>query len=213
MPSVAQSKMWYIRVTGSHEYLRPKINLMREWVDFSGMFVGLHHVDKEDSNPHCHIALKLHTNLQKQSLDTRVKKLFDVSGAQYSSKVWDGDSRALSYMYHDEKVEIFNFLGLTDAEIAELKRTNEIVMAQVAVAKEKAGYKVIDYVLSKLSDGVTRYEIFECILGAVEDGLFHHPGGLLNRYILECELLLHKNSSKQVRDKIKASQWALLRLD
>lgn len=213
MPSVAKSKNWYIRVTGSHEFIRQKLPELQATIGYSGMFVGLHKPDNNDDNEHCHIALKLSLELQKQSLDTRIKKIFGVSGANYSSKVWDGDNRALSYMYHEEKAEIINKLGLSDAEISELKRTNEIVQKQVELAKEKASHKILDYALSKCDVSMSRYEIGEVILTAVMDGLFHHPGTFrLNTYILEVELLLYKDAPKKDKSKIIQSQLALLKL-
>lgn len=213
MPSVAKSKMWYIRVTGPHEFLRQKLPTIQSWIDYSGMFVGLHNPDKDNENPHCHIALKIHSEIQKQSLDTRVKKLFDVSGAQYSSKVWDGDSRALSYMYHDEKAEIINKLGLTDAELEELKRTNGLVQEQVELAKEKASHKILDYAVSKCNTTMSRHEIGAVILRAVMDGLFHHPGPYrLVNYILEVELLLRKESPQEEKERIIYQQLNLLKL-
>lgn len=213
MPSIAKSKNWYIRVTGPHEFLRQKLPELQASIGYSGMFVGLHNPDGNDENPHCHIALKMSIELQKQSLDTRIKKIFAVSGAQYSSKVWDGDTRALSYMYHEEKAEIINKLGLTDTEIDELRRTNTIVQKQVELAKEKASHKILDYALSKCNSSMSRFEIGEVILRAVMSGLFHHPGPYrLVNYILETELLLHKDSHKDDQNKIIYAQLRDLKL-
>lgn len=213
MPSIAKSKNWYIRVTGPHEFLRQKLPELQASIGYSGMFVGLHNPDGNDENPHCHIALKMSIELQKQSLDTRIKKIFAVSGAQYSSKVWDGDTRALSYMYHEEKAEIINKLGLSDTELDELRRTNTIVQKQVELAKEKASHKILDYALSKCNPAMSRFEIGEVILRAVMHGLFHHPGPYrLVNYILETELLLHKDSHKDEQNKIIYAQLRDLKL-
>lgn len=214
MPSIAKSKSWYIRITAPHSFIKDKLNIMKGWIDFSGMFVGLHNPDKDDENPHCHIALKILSEIQKQSLDTRIKKLFEVSGAQYSSKVWDSDTRALAYMYHDEKAEIINLLGLTDAEISELRRTNELVQKQVAVAKEKSSHKILDYAVSKCDTSSTQSDIGYVILKAIGDGLFHHPGPFrLKAYILEVELILRKDSPARERDQIIWKQLRDLNLN
>lgn len=188
MPSVAKSNSWYIRITAPHEHIHNKLKDVRGWFDYIGDMSGFH-IGGRTGKPHVHIALRLKTELQKQSLDARFKKLFDVKGADYSSKVWDGDNKALSYMYHDESGSVENRLGLSEAEVSDLQRMNSIVQETVKVAKEKASYKIVEYVLEKIKEsGIqwTKYEIGWCIQQAIYSGRFHEPGDYqLERYINE----------------------------
>lgn len=188
MPSVAKSKLWYIRITAPHEHITNKLKEVRGWIDYDADMAGFH-IGGRTGKPHVHVALRLKSELQKQSIDARFKKLFDVKGADYSSKVWDGDNKALSYMYHDESGHVENNLGLSDAEVADLRRMNSIVQETVKIAKEKASYKIVDYVLEKIKEsGIqwTAYEIGWCIQQAIYSGRFHEPGDFqLERYINE----------------------------
>lgn len=190
MPSVAKSKSWYIRITAPHEHITNKLVEVRGWIDYDGDMAGFH-IGGRTGKPHVHIALRLKSELQKQSIDARFKKLYDVKGADYSSKVWDGDNKALSYMYHDEKGRVENRLGLSEAEVADLQRMNKIVQETVKIAKEKASYKIVDYVLEKIredrEDAIwSAYEIGWCIQQAIYSGRFHEPGDfMLERYVNE----------------------------
>jgi len=162
---------------------------MREWIDFDGALIGLHHGDKGGA-PHGHICLKLKSQYQKQTVDARFKKLYDVAGAQYSSKVWDGDDKCMSYLFHDTKGKIINYMGLSEDVFDKLKTLNDDIQKVVAVNKGRASHKVVEYVLSKSVDqSWTRRQIGECILRAVAHGEFYDPGDFaLERYINEIEL-------------------------
>lgn len=187
MPSVARSKSWYVRVTAPWEFLQQKMVVVCSWIDYEGYFAG-YHIGEKTEKPHVHIALKLKSDLQKQSLDKRLKELFQVKGSDYSSKPWDGEEDALSYMYHDNKVEIDNQLGLSNDAIERIKARNIQVQKIVAEAKEKASCKVVEYVLTKIHESGTFWNIraiaYEIWKG-VHSGQFYHPGPQYKRYIEE----------------------------
>lgn len=191
MPSVAKSYNWFIRITAPWEHIESKLTTMREWIDFNGALVGLHHGDKAGA-PHGHICLKLKVQFQKQTIDVRFKKLFDVSGAQYSSKVWDGDQKCMSYLYHDKGAKVINYMGLSSEELTALETLNNDIQKVVAVNKGRASHKVVEFVMGKANSGWTRRQIGECILRAVALGEFYDPGDFaLERYINEIELKLN----------------------
>lgn len=193
MPSIKKSFKWFIRITAPWEHIRSKMATIKGWIDYEGMMVGYHHGDKRGA-PHAHICLSLKTELQKQSVDTRFKKLYDVSGSTYSSKPWDGDKKAMSYLYHDPKGEVVNEMGLTESELAELTNLNTEIQKVVEVNKGRASHKVVEYVLAQANSGWSRYDIGECILRAVAQGEFYDPGDFaLERYINEIELKLNKD--------------------
>lgn len=204
MPSVAKSNQWFVRITAPWEHIRDKLSTIQGWIDFSGMMVGLHHGDKQGA-PHGHIAIRLKSELQKQSADVRFKKLFDVAGRQYSSKPWDGNIKALSYLYHDKKGEVINHMNLSDKEIDDIKSLNEEIQKVVEVNKGRSSHKVVDYVMGQANEGWSRYEIGQCILRAVAQGLFYDPGDfVLERYINEIELRL--NNGKEGLEEVIASR-------
>lgn len=205
MPSIARSNQWFIRITAPWEHIRSKLETIQGWIDFSGMMVGLHHGDKQGA-PHGHIAIRLKSELQKQSIDSRCKKLFDVERQQYSSKLWDGNIKALSYLYHDPKGEVINHMNLSDEEIKVIKTLNEDIQKVVQANKGRASHKVVDYVLEKAKSSdmvMTRWEIGECILKAVAEGQFYDPGDfVLERYINEIELKLNKDDKHNLQEVI-----------
>lgn len=204
MPSVAKSNQWFVRITAPWEHIKDKLSTIQGWIDFSGMMVGLHHGDKQGA-PHGHIAIRLKSELQKQSADVRFKKLFDVAGRQYSSKPWDGNIKALSYLYHDKKGEVINHMNLSDKEIDDIKSLNEEIQKVVEVNKGRSSHKVVDYVMGQANEGWSRYEIGQCILRAVAQGLFYDPGDfVLERYINEIELRL--NNGKEGLEEVIASR-------
>lgn len=211
MPRAIQtrSNQWFIRITAPWEHIKSKIPTVESWIDYRSMMVGYHHGDKNGA-PHAHICLILSSELQKQSLDTRMKKLFGVEKQQYSSKVWDGDRKAMSYLYHDAEGEVVNMMGLTDEEVEGLKTLNRDIQKVVAVNKGKASHRVVEYVMEKWMSGGgvswTRWEIGDCILRAVSEGQFYDPGDmLLERYINEIELKMNAHD-KVALDEVIASR-------
>jgi len=200
MPSLAKSRMWYVRITAPWEYIENKLSGITEKIWYDGMMVGYHHGDKAGA-PHAHIALKTKSELQKQSIDKALKDVFGLtSRTTYSSKPWDGDMKALSYMYHDSKGKVVDYMGLSEEQLDDLRRSCALITAAVKVAKEKASHKVIDYVIERHDPAWGRSEIGECILRAVANGTFHDPGDfMLERYINEVEL---RTATKETLDDI-----------
>lgn len=207
MPSVVRSKLWYIRITAPWEHIENKVKELKGWVDYTGSFIGYHTGDKTKKQ-HAHIALSLSSELQKQSIDTRMKKLFGVERSDYSSKPWDGEHDALAYMYHDTEAKIDNGLSLTDEQIESLKARNNDIQKIVSKAKEHASNRVVDYVLNLIRESGqpdwSPEEIGFQIQKAIYQGLFYDPGDfVLERYINE---ILCKQC--QTEDQLR-QMWAV----
>ena len=206
MPNVVRSKQWYIRITAPWEHIENKVKLMREWLDFEDYMMGLH-IGGKTGKPHAHIALKMKSDLQKQSLDVRIKKLFGVERSDYSSKVWDGDLKALSYMYHDPAGRVIVGFGLTEAQVNDLQRMNAVAQEIVAEAKEKASYKVVQYVLDKIKESGCKWTVYEIgweIQKGVYSGRFHEPGDFtFERYVNEI-LCKQCDTEDELRDMFAA---------
>jgi len=103
--------------------------------------LSVKHIGSTKENPHYHIVVK--TNVQPQAFRVRMKKLFpDGKGNGHMSIVpWDGDDKALSYLFHEEPdVVPHSRKGITDEYIEKLRLLNRDVQVQVALAKGKASH-------------------------------------------------------------------------
>lgn len=91
-------------------------------------------------NPHYHIVIR--TEIKAQAFRVRMKKLFpDGKGNAHMSIVpWDGDDRALSYLFHedDDNTQLAARKGVSDEQITEYKQQNATVKVLVAESKKKA---------------------------------------------------------------------------
>lgn len=173
-----RSSKWAIRITAPWEHLETKYKSMREWVDFNSSAIG-YHIGSKTKKPHAHIVLVINSEIQKQSLDVRCKKLFDVKGSDYSSKPWDGNKKAISYLYHDKAGRVDMGLDLSEEELAEVEKLVVVYNEIVTTAKQKASNKLVDYVLDAIAESGniwTERQIFEYAMKAIADGKFHSPG-------------------------------------
>lgn len=179
MPSVAKSTKWFIRVDGNKDDLTERCKEMKGWIDTHRIY-GMYHTGETKENPHCHIVIELTSELQKQSMDVRVKKLFKIDKkSNYSSKVWDGSESAISYMYHEpDAVGIVN-KGFSEDELDKCKELNASVQRVVALAKNKSPGKSVDKVIEHFRvEGYTpsRRDIARQYLNMIRDGEMFEPG-------------------------------------
>lgn len=199
MPSTVRSDAWFVRITLPHELLKQKAHAMRGWLDLLQiLFIG--HTSQKEKE-HGHMVLKLRGALQKQSLDVRLKALFNVKGADYSSKPWDGADAACGYMFHDEKYVVFANVGFNDEDIKRFQDLNEKTQAVIAVNKEKGGNKNVEAVLEIFKDcEPTRTEIAKEFLRRVREGMMYDPGDWKLRSMTE-EILMKLCTTEDEFDK------------
>lgn len=186
MSKQVKSTKWFVRITAPHEHCGVKLDEVKGWVDLVGYAVG-YHVGAKTSKPHIHLALIMHSELQRQSIDVRLKKLFGVKGSDYSSKVWDGSHKALSYLYHDVsgKVEMFR-MTLTKEEEEEIARTVSVYSDIVTTAKAKASTRIPDRILEEMgSDQWSERQIIHRIYMGVRAREWYDPGHMIDRYVNE----------------------------
>jgi hypothetical protein len=185
MPSVAKGFAWFVRVTLSHELLREKYQIMSSWIDLERvLFIG--HIGNKTEKEHGHMLVILRSELQKQSLDVRIKNLFCVKGADYSSKPWDLGDGAGGYMFHDTEYCILGNKGFTDEVIERYKQLNKKTQEVIAVNKEKGANKNVEAVLEKFrGEKPTRIEIGTEILRRVKEGLMYDPGDWKLKSLIE----------------------------
>lgn len=188
MPSTKESHLWFIRVTAPHEFIETKLKIMKEWIDIKRMAIGFH-IGNKTGKEHIHIALELLKAIQQQSINKRIKTLFGAKGADYSSKIWDGSNKVLSYLYHDEKGKVEYFkMELTPAEMEEVKRTHEVYKEIVSTAKAKASNRIPDRILEEIKEGGKQWStrmIVKRILEGVAKDEWHPPGINMERLVQE----------------------------
>lgn len=188
MPSVAESTMWFVRVTKSHA---ESIDLVNSFVMMRSpdRLLCIGHVGDKTEKEHIHMALKLQKSCQKQSVDVAIKKLFAVSGADYSSKVWDGREDACSYMFHDDNYKLICSKGFTTEDLERFKAAHAKVAEVVEINKERGAKRVVDRVVKYYRDQQcipTRERICGHFLRMIRDGEMYEPGDYgLKKYVEE----------------------------
>lgn len=106
--------------------------------------VAVKHLGAKGNNPHYHLVIR--TDVKPQAFRKRMKKAFpDGTGnAHMSIKPWDGDDKALSYLFHeeqgDEKATIIVAKGLTQDRIDTLRAQNRTVQTLVVENKKKSSH-------------------------------------------------------------------------
>lgn len=149
------------------------------------------HVGEKTEKEHVHCIIELSKTLQKQSIDVRIKSVFGVSGADYSSKPWDGNMEhgAGSYMYHDTSAtEIYN-KGFTDNDIKQFRACNQQIQEVVEENKSRASGRCVERTLKLIEESNrnwTRREILYQLLSDIrEDKMYECGDFVMNKYMEE----------------------------
>lgn len=192
MPSDAKSLNWFVRITAPWTLLEPKVAEVKSWIDVSGVAVG-YHIGGKTKKEHVHIAVQMNKELQKQSIDVRFKKLFGVKGADYSSKIWDGSDKVLSYLYHDPKGKVEYYkLELSAERLDAIKKTADVYSDIVKTAKEKASTRIPDLCLEAIKasgEDWTDRKICRWIVTGIAEGRWYNPGTfMIEKYVQEVAL-------------------------
>ena len=144
MPSIAKSKNWFVRVDGAEEFLREKVLILSA---MTTICLAVFHTGKKGEHPHCHFVCTTSNELQKQSWDVKIKKIFGIIKAHnYSSKVWDGnlDSEgAGTYLFHEsEGSPVLCSKGVVPAQLEALQKQATIINKVVDANRQKAETKI-----------------------------------------------------------------------
>lgn len=111
--------------------------------------IRIHHTGKKGDNPHYHLLIT--TDYKQPALRAELKKHFNLaSGNKHLSlKIWDGNSKALSYLYHEGTTPDL-IRGFNEPELNQAQEVNSLVKAQI---KKNAPATVVqlatEYFLSK----------------------------------------------------------------
>jgi len=190
------SDSWFVMVHGPKDYLTTKIKVVAGWIDTIQLLATYHEGDSKET-PHIHFVIKMSSVLQAQSLQIRVKELFEVKGKQYAAKPWDGNLEgygAGSYLFH-ENTEPICKKNVSDEQLALCRQANEISQKVMAANKEVAGTKLISKALIHFQDAAwnatdTPRNVFHYFMGEIADGKNYHPGFRLKGMIEEVVLRL-----------------------
>lgn len=185
MPSIARSKQWFCRITLPHSIITEKISKLSEWIDLVNVLCLLHTGDKTEKE-HCHFTITLTSELQKQAFDKRVRLIFDVKGADYSSKPWDGESSANSYMFHDPTFSIVLNKGYTSDDITSFITANAQVQKIVAINQSRGPGKIVQSVVQQLQGTLPdKIQIGTILLEKIRDGEMYEPGNYKLAQLIE----------------------------
>lgn len=208
MPEVVKSSKWFVRVDGSKDDLSERCKTMMGWID-TKRIIAMYHTGKTKENPHCHIIIELSSELQKQSMNARIKTLFKVEKkTQYSNNVWDGKDAAISYMFHESDAIILSNKGFSEEELVKYKELNAAVQEVVSVAKSKAPGKSVDKVIEYFrGEGYTpsRRDIARQYLNMIRDEQMYEPGNWQLEKLIEEAYLKTRPASEwddYVEDRI-----------
>lgn len=200
MPSIVRSRQWFIRVTTSWMLIEAKCKDVLQWIDLvSVLCIG--HVGTKTEKEHAHMLLTLSSDLQKQSLDTRIKNLFGVKGADYSCVPWDGADAAGGYMFHDKEYQMFANRGFDSDTIQRYVDLNEKTQKVIAINKEKGANRNVEAVLAIFKGlSPSKYDVAKAFLQRVRKGEMYEMGDFKLKAMVE-EVLIKLCESDQEFDQ------------
>lgn len=183
MPSIAKSNTWFVRIDGAEEHLREKVIQLSAW---TSVCLAVFHLGKKGEHPHVHFVCKTTTELQKQSWDVKIKKIFGVVKAHnYSSKVWDGNldtEGAGTYLFHEsEDSPILCSKGVDPTQLDSLRQQAKIINKVIDANREKAETKIpakvlADWYLQGKPDW-TEMDLVTRLCEMARDGVCYLPKG------------------------------------
>lgn len=177
MGKADKSFNWFVRVDVDKLGGIACAGIMIQWIDLKRLLM-VHHMGEKKDNPHVHFVIELKSELQKQSLDTRLKKVFTIEKrSQYSSKIWNGDDECCSYMFHEPNADILHNQGFTEDEINRFRAINDSVQKVIAINKDKASCRAPERAVAHFADSSPgRREVLEWFLNEIHEGLMYDPG-------------------------------------
>jgi len=213
MPATVKSTRWFFRVTLPHDAVRAMWKAALETVKLMDMTrcLAVGHVGEKTEKEHVHFILELSKELQKQSFDVRIKSIFSVKGADYSSKPWDGgmEHGAGSYLYHDPNATEIYRKGFTDDQLAKFRECNQQVQAVVEENRSRASGRCVDRTLTLITESNrnwTRQEIAYQLLADIrEDKMYECGDFVLRKYIEEIYMKQLSKESWQQYAELRVS--------
>lgn len=91
--------------------------------------LALGHKGGEGDNPHIHICVEYTKAIKIDTLRARMKTVFTKGkgNGHISVKKWDGNEKALSYLFHEETSDIVHNVGYTEEDISRFQEKDREV--------------------------------------------------------------------------------------
>jgi len=196
------SKTWFCRVDGQKEFLSGKLKEILGWVDCVRL-LGAHHIGSKKEHPHIHFVIELSSELQKQSFDTRFKKVFNPDKkSDFSTKPWDLADAPCSYLFHEPTADVIVNRGFSDDDISRFKKLNEGVQSVIAVNKGRGPARIVDRIVTEIgSTYVDRKDILGKLVKLIYAGEMYEPGDYKLKSIVE-EIYLKSRSKDEIKEYI-----------
>lgn len=147
---------YFVRIDAREGY-GEKIRMLVHCDDYTSI-AGMKHNGLSGENPHYHLVIK--TQVQQQALRVRLRKIFDQGkgNGHMSIKVWDGDIKAVSYLFHEEDDgELFVRKNIEDEYLARARIMNLTIKTQVESSKGKASWTLEEDVYQEYVKKGDRY--------------------------------------------------------
>jgi len=171
--------------------------------------LAVKHKGKRKDNPHYHIVVR--TMVKQQAFRVRLKNIFtEGKGNEHLSlRSWDGDDKALSYLFHEEHdAPCVARKGIDDEFLAKVKALNVQIVQAVNQAKTKSSHTLFDDALAHFGRNnptvaevkrIPDYDIAEyMILHALRAGKYAPAGWLVKQMVLKVKFhLLRGNDSAE----------------
>lgn len=176
-----------------------KIRAMSFQDDYTAL-LGVRHGGKTGENAHYHVVVR--TSIQEQTFRKRMKTLFpDGKGNAHMSIIpWDGNDKALSYLFHeDPDCQVIIRKGITDEYEAKLRAMNVQILKEVHSAKQKASWTLEEDAYQHMSEvrrdrphvKITTHDIGTfMILRALRAGKYMPQPWLLKSMVLKVQFRL-----------------------
>lgn len=140
------------------------------------------HKGVKGENIHYHLAVN--TDYKNQALRKELKKQFDKGkgNGHMSLKEWDGNKKALSYMFHEEEAGIIIMKDYNNNDIEEFKRTNNDIQKSL---KENGTNAIVSKVVGRAAESGKWRHSHEDICFLIWDILKENGEWFPNKYQLE----------------------------
>lgn len=143
-------------------------DLLREVMgqsDYTKVYCLAHKGERTDPNPHWHLAIT--TTVKEKAFRKRMNAVFTKGkgNGHCSIKQWDGNIKAMSYMFHEEDDFGVPFInkGYSESDTEQFKKLNKDVKVLVEKAKQKAAWKleekVMDFYKLNPRDYYTEFDV------------------------------------------------------
>lgn len=219
MPSTAKTDKWFFRVTLPHHVVSTMWTEALKTVKLMDMTrcLAVGYVGEKTEKEHVHFIIQLSKELQKQSFDVRIKSIFGVKGADYSSKPWDGgmEHGAGSYLYHDPVATEIYRKGFTDTDILKFKECNQQVREVVEENKSRASGRCVERTLATIAESNviwTRKQIAYQLITDIRDDKMYECGDFVLRKYIE-EIYMKQLSKDQWLQYAELRSNSLVRLE